>query len=168
MKRFLILLGLACASAPAFAGDVGVSIRIGEPGFFGRIDIGDAPRPVLVAPRAVVIERPPPHVVVEEPIYLHVPVEESRNWRRYCGRYDACGRPVYFVQDRWYKSVYVPHYRSHHEVYERYYHERHEDRHDWRGERRDDWHDDKHDKHDHGRGHDHDHDDDHDRDHDHH
>ena len=163
MKRLLILLGLACTAAPAFA-DVGVSISIGEPGFFGRIDLGDAPRPVLVAPRAVVIERPPPHVVLE-PIYLHVPVEESRNWRHYCGRYDACGHPVYFVQDRWYKTVYVPHYHRHHEQYERFYRERHDDRHDWHGERHDDWRDDSHDKgkHDHGHGHDHDHDDDHDR-----
>jgi uncharacterized protein YcfJ len=27
-------------------------------------------------------------------------------------QYNACGRPVYFVDDRWYNDVYVPHYRG--------------------------------------------------------
>jgi hypothetical protein len=159
MKRLIFALGLTlAAAAPAFAG-VGVSINIGEPGFFGRIDIGDAPHPQLIASRPVIIEHARPEVVVQ-PIYLHVPLQESQSWRYYCGRYDACGHPVYFVQDRWYRSVYVPHYHSHREQYERYYHERHDEKNDWHGER--------HDDHGHGHGHDHDHDNDHDNGHDHH
>ena len=27
-----------------------------------------------------------------------------RHWRKHCARYDACGRPVYFVQEDWYRN----------------------------------------------------------------
>jgi len=30
----------------------------------------------------------------------------------YCPKYNACGRPVYFVRDRWYNEVYVPQYQG--------------------------------------------------------
>ena len=33
-----------------------------------------------------------------EPVYLYVPAGQVRRWSRYCDRYDACGRPVYFVR----------------------------------------------------------------------
>ena len=42
MKKFIVALALTSAAiaAPAFSA-VGVSIRIGEPGFYGQLDIGD-------------------------------------------------------------------------------------------------------------------------------
>ena len=126
---------MAAASSPAFAADVGVSISVGQPGFYGRIDIGDVPRPVLINPQPVMI-RPLPVGVVRQPLYLHVPPGHARHWRIHCHEYNACGEPVYFVDDRWYNDVYVPHYR-----------ERHGDRDEHRDDRRD-W--DKH----HGKGHD--------------
>lgn len=121
MKYILIVLGLAL-SVPAFAG-VNVSINVGQPGFFGRIDIAGAPPPLLLAPRPVIIT-PPGISVNVDPLYLHVRPEESRNWRRYCQRYDACGRQVYFVKDTWYRNVYVPHYHAHHDEYVRRDHDR--------------------------------------------
>jgi hypothetical protein len=134
MKRFLFVTALA-ATMPAFAADVGVSISVGQPGFYGHIDIGDFPRPVLVYPRPVVIE--PVRVgVVRQPLYLHVPPGHARHWRKHCHEYNACGEQVYFVDDGWYNDVYVPRYR-----------ERHGDRDERRDDRRD-WHDD------HGKGHD--------------
>ena len=33
------------------------------------------------------------------------------------GAYNACGQPVYFVQERWYNEVYVPRHRSGRVVY---------------------------------------------------
>lgn len=51
------------------------------------------------------------------PIYLHVPIAHTREWHRYCGRYDACGRQVYFVQDEWYEREYVPRYKAHPEKF---------------------------------------------------
>lgn len=104
------LLALA-ALAPAQAADVGVSISIGQPGFYGRIDIGNAPPPVLMYPQPVIIQ-PVPVAVVRQPIYLHVPPGHAKDWGRHCARYAACNQPVYFVQDRWYQEVYVPQYRQ--------------------------------------------------------
>ena len=100
-------IGLALVAGVAQAADVGVSINISQPGIYGRIDIGRFPPPVLYAPRPVIITQR----VIEEPVYLWVPPGHRQNWRRYCGRYDACGAPVYFVQDRWYRQhVMAPRY----------------------------------------------------------
>jgi hypothetical protein len=132
MKRILVLVLAAAAAGSALAQpSVGVSIGINQPGVYGRINIGDVPRPALILPEPVIVSRP--RVVVERaPIYLYVPPEHQQNWRRYCGRYNACGQPVYFVRDEW--------------VRERYEHEhpgwnrgRHRgwDKHDGRGDRDD-------------------------------
>ena len=114
MKRFLLATAITAitASVPTMAANVGVSVTVGQPGFFGRVDIGDAPAPVLIRRDPVIIQRPAV-AVVEPPIYLHVPPREARDWRRNCSKYDACGRKVYFVDDRWYNNVYVPHHRDH-------------------------------------------------------
>lgn len=111
MKRFLFSLLLAAAALPAFGADVAVSVNVGQPGFYGRIDIGNAPPPVLIYPQPVVIQKvyvaqPPP------PLYLRVPPGHAQKWSKHCQKYDACGRPVYFVKDDWYNNVYVPHYRK--------------------------------------------------------
>lgn len=108
MKRMMLAAAFAVSAIPAFAADVGVSVTIGQPGFYGHIDIGDFPRPRLIYAEPRVIVRS----AVREPIYLHVPPGHAKNWRKHCGRYDACGRPVYFVQDSWYNTVYVPRYRE--------------------------------------------------------
>ena len=111
MKRLLFAAALALAATSASAADVGVSITIGEPGFYGRIDIGDYPRPRLIYREPRVIYRE----VVREPIYLHVPPGHAKNWRKHCRKYDACGERVYFVQDSWYNQVYVPRYQERHD-----------------------------------------------------
>lgn len=94
------------------AADVGVSISVGEPGFYGRLDIGNYPPPRLIYAQPIVVQ--PARAVVYEPIYLRVPPEQTRDWRRYCRHYGACGYPVYFVQDRWYHDVYVPRHHEYH------------------------------------------------------
>jgi hypothetical protein len=113
MKRYLFAT-LLLAAAPAMATDVGVSISVGQPGFYGQIDIGNVPRaPVLVYPQPVVIQ--PVRVVQPvQPIYLHVPPGHAKDWGKHCHKYDACSRPVYFVKDDWYNNVYVPHYQAQH------------------------------------------------------
>ncbi|MEQ1439759.1 hypothetical protein AAG565_10365 [Fontimonas sp. SYSU GA230001] len=113
MKRILFLLLAATLPGWAAAADVGVSIRIGEPGFYGQIDIGDYPRPALIYPQPVVIDVIPVGVV-RPPMYLHVPPGHAKKWSKHCREYGACGYPVYFVQDRWYNDVYVPAYRAKH------------------------------------------------------
>ncbi len=80
--------------------------------------IGVLPRPETVYPQPVVVKPAPAHVV-QEPIYLRVPPCQAKNWKKHCAKYNACDRPVYFVRDKWYKNVYVPHYRAHQEEYGR-------------------------------------------------
>ncbi len=112
MKRYL-LATMLIAATPAMATDVGVSISVGQPGFYGQIDIGNVPRPVVVYPQPVVIQ--PVRVVQPvQPIYLHVPPGHAKNWRKHCHKYDACSRPVYFVKEDWYNNVYVPQYQAQH------------------------------------------------------
>jgi hypothetical protein len=111
MKRLLIIAILCAGTGSAFAADVGVSVQMGQPGFYGRIDIGSFPPPVLVYPQPVIIQ-PVPVGVVRQPIYLHVPPGHAKDWRKHCRKYNACGQPVYFVQDDWYNDVYVPRYRE--------------------------------------------------------
>lgn len=114
MKRFF-LIGAAWATlvGSALAADVGVSVSIGQPGFYGRIDIGNAPQPQLIYPAPVVIQQVPVGVV-RQPIYLSVPPGHEKKWSKHCSKYNACGQPVYFVQQDWYTNVYAPSYRSKH------------------------------------------------------
>ncbi|EIN01315.1 MULTISPECIES: hypothetical protein [Paraburkholderia] len=109
MKRLFIVAALtATVAAPAFAADVGVSVNVGQPGFYGRIDIGNAPPPQLIYSQPVVIEQAPANAA---PVYLYVPAYQTKEWRKYCRKYAACSEPVYFVQQTWYEGVYAPRYR---------------------------------------------------------
>lgn len=88
-------------AAPVYAQvGVGVSVSINQPGVYGRIDIGNLPPPPVVLPQPVVIA-PTPVAVVQRPVYLYVPPGHQKNWGKHCGRYAACGQPVYFVQEAW-------------------------------------------------------------------
>ncbi len=82
------------------AAQTSVSIGINQPGVYGRIQIGDVPAPALYRPEPVIIA-PPRVVVQQQPVYLYVPPAHQQHWSRYCGRYHACGQPVYFVRDEW-------------------------------------------------------------------
>jgi len=115
MKRIFLLLITLLAVAQAHAA-VGVSVSIGQPGFYGQIDIGDfVPQPQVIYPQPRIIQQPMMGYARPAPIYLYVPLKHSKRWPRFCARYNACGVPVYFVQDTWYNQVYVPKYREHYE-----------------------------------------------------
>lgn len=102
--RLALALGIAAAAGPVVA-QTSVSIGINQPGVYGRIDIGDVPRPALIRSQPV-IAAPPRLLVERQPVYLYVPPTHQQNWRRYCGRYSACGQPVYFVRDDWVRERY--------------------------------------------------------------
>ena len=112
MKRLFAGLAMSAAALSALAADVGVSISVGQPGFYGRIDIGSFPPPRLIYAEPVIIQRPAVGVPVGRPMYLHVPPGHAKDWRKHCSKYGACGQPVYFVQESWYNDVYVPGYRE--------------------------------------------------------
>ena len=111
MTKALSMAALAAAAIPAYAADVGVSLSIGQPGFYGQIDIGNYPQPQLIYAQPVLIEPTP---VYGPPVYLHVPPGHARHWAQHCAEYGACGRHVYFVRDTWYNGVYVPEYQRRH------------------------------------------------------
>lgn len=101
LRPLLLTLATTCATtAPAWAGgstDVNVSIGVSQPGFYGQINIGDAPPPAVIYPQPVVIV-PDRRYVHAAPLYLRVPPGHERHWSQHCAQYRACGRPVYFVR----------------------------------------------------------------------
>ena len=137
MKYLLFAAALAAVATSAVAADVGVSLSIGQPSFYGRINIGDFPQPQVIYAQPRFIYRAAAN---RAPVYLPVPPAHAKNWRRHCREYNACHERVYFVQDNWYSQEYAPHYQERHG-------NRHDDR---RDQRRDDRRDDRRDN---GRGH---------------
>lgn len=135
------LAAITSQSALAGSTNVGVSVSVAQPGFYGRVDIGDQ-QPTLIYPQPVIIQQAP-IAVHQRPIYMRVPPGHYRDWSRYCGQYRACGQPVYFLRDEGYRGR--------------------DERHDWSGRDRDhdrydrderrghDW-DDRDDDRGHGRG----------------
>ena len=146
MKRLLFAAAAAAATVttPVLAADVGVSISIGQPGFYGRLDIGGYPQPQVIYSQPIVIERVPMN---RPPIYLRVPPGHAKHWSKHCREYNACGERVYFVQDNWYHREYVPRYQEHHRDSRDDRRDQHRD--DHRGGQNDHHSDD----HDHGRDH---------------
>jgi hypothetical protein len=111
MKHFLFTVMIILFAVSAQAADVGVSVSVGQPGFYGRIDIGNYPQPELIYAQPVMIRHAPAGVVYQ-PMYLHVPPGHEKKWSKHCSKYNACGQPVYFVRDRWYNDVYVPQHQA--------------------------------------------------------
>ncbi len=104
LKKLGLTIGIAAIAAFGACSAMAVtnvSVSINQPGVYGRVDIGEpVPQRAWVNPRPVIIQ-PGPVVYDRQPIYLYVPPAQSSNWGRYCGRYNACGQPVIFVQDGW-------------------------------------------------------------------
>jgi hypothetical protein len=90
----LMLLGAAAAQAQPY-----VSATVGgvvAPGVYGQINIGNAPPPPVLYAQPVIITRPAV-LVQQPPLYLYVPPGHAKHWSKHCAQYNACGRPVYFV-----------------------------------------------------------------------
>jgi hypothetical protein len=134
--RIILALVLGITAASAVTAQTSVSIGINQPGVYGRINIGELPRPALYRAEPVIIV--PSRVVVERrPVYLYVPPTHEQNWRRYCGQYGACGQPVHFVRDEWVRERYEQEHpgwnRGRHRGWDK--HHGHRDEHRGDGER---------------------------------
>lgn len=108
--RFVLVAvaALAAAAVPTWcAAQVGVSVGIGPPGAYGRIDINAYPQPEIVNPQPVIVAPAPPMLVQRQPIYLYVPLAYQQNWPYYCAQYNACNQPVFFVSERWVHDRYL-------------------------------------------------------------
>jgi len=97
---FAMLVAVSVAQAT----EIGVSIAISQPGVSGRIDIGRFPQPVVVVQQPVIIAPPRVMAFPPQPVYMWVPPGHRKKWAKHCGRYNACGVPVYFVRDDWYEQ----------------------------------------------------------------
>lgn len=100
-----VMAGLVSVAPMASAAvDVGVSVQVSQPGVYGRVDIGRFPQPQVVVQQPVIIAAPRMVAVQPQPVYLWVPPGHQKKWGKHCHRYNACGVPVYFVEDRWYRE----------------------------------------------------------------
>jgi hypothetical protein len=163
MKNLIIAASIFAAAAGAVApASAQVTVNIGQPGFYGRIDIGGYAPPPVYYTQPVIVERQVRYV--GQPMYLRVPEGHRKHWNKHCRAYNACGQQVSFVQDGWYNNTYAPRYRQQHYreqprpvmVRDGYRDDRRDGyREDRRDDRRDDDHGkhDKHDKHGNGNGH---------------
>jgi hypothetical protein len=127
--RPLMITAALLVAGSAGAADVGVSVSVGDSGFYGRIDVGTMQRPPpVVYSQPVVVEQAP--VVVERPpVYLRVPPGHQKHWKKHCREYNACGERVYFVQEGWYNQHYAARHDEERHERERREHEQHEEHH---------------------------------------
>jgi hypothetical protein len=107
MKRFLIAAALAVVTTTFNTG--ALADNVGQPGFYGRINIGGYRQPRVLYRQPIAIGRVPMN---RAPIYLRVPAGHTRQWKKRCRDYNACGERVFFVQNNWYKHEYGPRYRK--------------------------------------------------------
>lgn len=138
MKKFILAVCLATGAMAASAQNI--DIQLGQTNYYGRVDLLNFGTPQLIYKEPMWVQRPANYRTLA-PVYLRVPPGHAKKWSKHCARYDACGRPVYFVQDSWYSNTYVPRYQKAHGGKQR--DERRDDRPDMRHDR-DDRHDDGH------------------------
>ena len=116
MRQWFMVATAAVALAGAHvgrAGDLGINIIVSgqvAPGVYGQVQLGNAARPPLVYAQPMLIE---PQAAPPPPVYLHVPPDHARNWRKHCREYNACNRPVYFIKSQEYEPEYQRHYQEH-------------------------------------------------------
>lgn len=107
MRISTVLLALASlGSLAASAGEPDLRVILStdlRSGVYGRVEFGNGPPPPLVYAEPVIVAPPPPRVVVPAPLYLHVPPGHAKHWSKHCAKYNACGRPVYFVKSEEYE-----------------------------------------------------------------
>lgn len=85
----------------AQARDVNVGVSIGgefQPGVYGQVNVNTMPAYSMMYPQPTVVVAQPVYAAPVQPVYLYVPPAHIHHWSQHCGYYNACSRPVYFVQ----------------------------------------------------------------------
>lgn len=114
LASLMIPLGAGLATPPPSEAQL-LNLLLGDPNYYGRVltpwwgSSRNWPQESLLDRRPVIANR---RDSGRSPLYLRVPEDQARSWGRFCRRYDACDRPVYFVRDHWYRNVYGPRYRN--------------------------------------------------------
>lgn len=106
-RSLIAVVAITASMAGAAQAQAYVNIDVGGafvPGVYGQISIGNNVPPPLMDAQPVVVGRANYGAA---PIYLHVSIDEYRDWGRYCNRYRACNEPVYFIRvdqnNRWWE-----------------------------------------------------------------
>ena len=109
----LLALAAGLGAGAAQAQDLYINATVGgaiAPGVYGQINFGSQPPPPVLYAQPVIIQR---QAVQGPPLYLYVPPGHAKNWGKHCRHYNACGRPVYFVQvneqNRWWDGRHDEH-----------------------------------------------------------
>jgi hypothetical protein len=127
-KTLSVLVGLLIAGTGlSRAGDLDIHVILSgqiAPGVYGQVRLGNDPPPPLVYAQPMLIE---PQASAQAPVYLHVPPEHAKNWRKHCHEYHACNRQVYFVRSAEYAAA-GDHWDHAHEQDHGRGHDRHGDR----------------------------------------
>lgn len=109
MSSLLFATLLAALLTPVQAADEALPANVGQPDYYGRLDMAGYPQPQLVFRKALAIDP----VEADRPsLYLRVAPGQARQWRKHCRAYQACNQQVYFVQDAWYTREYVPRFAA--------------------------------------------------------
>lgn len=112
MFQIVFAIVMSAMASSVIAADAGVSIDIGQPGYYGRIDIGtvsELPQVIYARP---VYAQPASAGTNFQPLYLRVRPGYEKHWNNHCREYYACNRPVYFVREDWYQQQYAPRNRG--------------------------------------------------------
>jgi hypothetical protein len=146
MKKLIVAALMVAASSAAMAQNV--SMQLGQTGYYGSIDLGNLRAPPVIYQQPMIIQQMPQYRNAP-PMYLRVPPGHAKKWSKHCAAYNACGRPVLFVQDGWYQNTYAPQYRKMHG----HGNDRHDDARSYDAHDRGDERGGKHGDDDHGNGH---------------
>jgi hypothetical protein len=111
IRNVAVAVALAMAAPLAGAADKSAAAVITgaiAPGIYGRVDMANRAKPPLVYQYPMFIEAPENAASVVEPLYLHVPPDHAKNWKKFCEKYEACDKPVFFVKSAEYEPGYKP------------------------------------------------------------
>ena len=97
------ILGVAGSDAHSLSG------RPGDADYYGPIVISGSDRPALIYEHPRVIGRRSRG----EPLYIRVPPGHAKHWQKHCAKYNACDRPVYFIDERWYHEHFAGSGKTH-------------------------------------------------------
>lgn len=107
---FIIPLSLAPFSN---ADDLGIRVILEKeiaPGVYGRVELGNDAHPDLYYPQPTLIVKDSKYARYR-PVYLHVPPGHAKHWDKHCHKYNACGRPVYFIRSAEYETYEKEHHQ---------------------------------------------------------
>lgn len=112
----LLLIGLT-AAAHSSADDLGVKVILEKevsPGVYGRVELSNNSHPDVYYAEPVVIIKDS-QAPRYRPVYLHVPPGHAKHWGKHCHKYNACGRPVYFIRSVEYAEYDGEHHHDRHD-----------------------------------------------------